>query len=73
MARCCGGGGGVRSAYPDLASEIAAKRMDEAKFADLLVTSCPFCVNNLKVGKQASGSKVEIIDLVELIDSLLEE
>jgi hypothetical protein len=30
-------------------------------------------VNNLKVGKQASGSKVEIIDLVELIDSLLEE
>ena len=72
-ARCCGGGGGVRSAYPELSASIAAKRVDEAQFADLLVTSCPFCVNNLNVGKQANGSKVEITDLVELIDSLLEE
>ena len=72
-ARCCGGGGGVRSAYPELSSSIAAKRVDEAQFADVLVTSCPFCVNNLNVGKDAIGSKVEIIDLVELVDSLLEE
>lgn len=71
-ARCCGGGGGVRSAYPDLSSKIAARRVDEAQFADTLVTSCPFCVNNLSVGKEATGSKVKIIDLVELIDSLLE-
>ena len=62
----------MRSAYPDLSSKIAAKRVDEAQFADLLVTSCPFCVNNLNVGKQANGSKVDIIDLVELIESLME-
>ncbi len=70
-ARCCGGGGGVRSAFPDLSEQIAAKRVMEADFADVLVTTCPFCVNNLKVGKDRSRSKVEIKDLVELIDTLM--
>jgi len=67
---CCGGGGGVRSAYPELSKEIAARRVDEASFADMLVTTCPFCVNNLKAG--ASGRPApEIIDLVQLVDKLL--
>jgi len=69
-AACCGGGGGVRSAYPELSKEIAARRVDEAAFADLLVTTCPFCVNNLRAG--AEGRKApEIIDLVLLVDRLL--
>ncbi len=71
-ALCCGGGGGVRSAYPDLAENVAARRVDEAAFADLLVTTCPFCVSNLRVGKERSSSKVEIKDLVELIEPLVE-
>lgn len=70
-ARCCGGGGGVRSAFPDLSGQIAGKRVEEASFADILVTTCPFCVNNLKMGKENSKSKVEIVDLVELIEPLL--
>ncbi|QLH75711.1 MAG: (Fe-S)-binding protein [Methanomassiliicoccales archaeon] len=70
-SRCCGGGGGVRSAYPELSSKIAAKRVDEAAFADLLVTTCPFCVNNLNVGKETSNSKARVVDLVELIDELM--
>ncbi|WP_400208586.1 (Fe-S)-binding protein [Candidatus Methanomassiliicoccus intestinalis] len=70
-SRCCGGGGGVRSAYPDLSAQIAADRVEEASFADILVTSCPFCVNNLKVGKDQCKSDVEIVDLVELVESLL--
>jgi Fe-S oxidoreductase len=70
-ARCCGGGGGLRSAYPELSEQIARKRVDEAGFADILVTTCPFCVNNLKVGKESNKSKVEIMDLVELIEPLL--
>lgn len=70
-SRCCGGGGGVRSAYPELSSQISAGRVKEASFADVLITSCPFCVNNLNVGKEQIKADVEIIDLVELIDSLL--
>jgi Fe-S oxidoreductase len=70
-ARCCGGGGGVRSAYPELSEQIAGKRVSEANFADVLVTSCPFCVNNLRVGKERTKAKVEVMDLVELIEPLL--
>ena len=70
-ARCCGGGGGVRSAYPDLAEKIAARRVDEASFAEVLVTACPFCVNNLKVGRDKAGQKIEVKDLVELLEPLV--
>lgn len=69
-ATCCGGGGGVRSAYPDLAKEIAGRRVEEAAFADMLVTTCPFCVNNLRAGSEGRTSP-EIIDLVQLVDRLL--
>jgi Fe-S oxidoreductase len=71
-SRCCGGGGGVRSAYPDLSEKIAARRIEEAAFADVLVTTCPFCVNNLKVGGESCGSKVQVMDLVELLEPLIE-
>jgi len=69
-AACCGGGGGVRSAYPELSKAIASHRVDEASFADLLVTTCPFCVNNLKAGAEGRPAP-EIVDLVQLVDRLL--
>jgi Fe-S oxidoreductase len=68
-AACCGGGGGVRSAFPEDAKHIAARRVDEADFADLLVTCCPFCVSNLKAGAGEKSAKV--VDLVELVEPLL--
>ena len=62
-ARCCGAGGGVRSAYPDLSSEIALRRVDDAfeTGADLLVTCCPFCVLNLE------SKKLRVMDLTEFV------
>ncbi|HVO78096.1 MAG TPA: (Fe-S)-binding protein [Methanomassiliicoccales archaeon] len=70
-AACCGGGGGVRSAFPDLSRKIAGRRVEEASFADVLVTTCPFCVSNLRSGREETGSKVEIMDLSELLASLV--
>ncbi|MCD4703186.1 MAG: (Fe-S)-binding protein [Methanosarcinaceae archaeon] len=72
MARCCGGGGGVRSGFPEVAGKIAARRMEQAMIADILVTTCPFCVNNLKMGRDIAQSKVEVRDLLEVIDELLD-
>jgi Fe-S oxidoreductase len=69
-AACCGGGGGVRSAYPELSKAIAGRRVDEAAFADIMVTACPFCVNNLKAGAEGREAP-EIVDLVQLVDRLL--
>ena len=59
----CGGGGTSAATVPLFNQEAA--------FADLLVTTCPFCVNNLNVGKETSNSKARVVDLVELIDELM--
>ncbi|MBO6083554.1 MAG: (Fe-S)-binding protein [Candidatus Methanomethylophilaceae archaeon] len=69
-SHCCGGGGGVRSAYPEVSLDIANTRLDEAEFADLVITTCPFCVSNLQAAK--GDRKVEVRDLVEIIDELME-
>ena len=68
-SRCCGGGGGVRSAYPDESKRMAETRLEEAKFADIVITTCPFCVNNLRFG--LGDDKKRIVDLTELVDELL--
>ncbi|MFP4197751.1 MAG: (Fe-S)-binding protein [Methanomassiliicoccales archaeon] len=71
-SRCCGGGGGVRSAYPELSGQIASGRMKEGEIAEIMVSTCPFCVNNLRMGGEKQGNRVEVKDLVELLDELLE-
>jgi Fe-S oxidoreductase len=71
-ARCCGGGGGVRAADPKAAQRIASRRVRAAsEVADLIVTACPFCVSNLKLGKEIIKVDVEIKDIAEFVDELL--
>jgi len=71
-ARCCGGGGGVRAADPKAAQRIASRRVKSySEKADLLVTSCPFCVTNLRFGNELVQADIEIRDLTEVIDDLL--
>ena len=70
-ANCCGGGGGLRSGFPEVARSIAERRVDEAKFADELLTACPFCVNNLKIEVEGGEDELPVKDVVELIDELL--
>ncbi|MDQ1371729.1 MAG: hypothetical protein QG582_644 [Candidatus Thermoplasmatota archaeon] len=72
LARCCGGGGGVRSADPAAAQRIASRRVKSAsEVADLLVTSCPFCVTNLRYGNELVKADVEVRDIAEVVDDLL--
>lgn len=66
-AKCCGGGGGMRIGFPELASRISERRVAEAKFVELLVSSCPFCLYNMKNNNQ----DVEVKDIVELVDELI--
>jgi heterodisulfide reductase subunit D len=66
---CCGAGGGVKSAFPDLALEIAMDRVNEAieTGATYLTTACPFCVNNLKEASEELNSDIKVVDLLELV------
>ncbi|MBN1133574.1 MAG: 4Fe-4S dicluster domain-containing protein [Methanosarcinaceae archaeon] len=69
-ARCCGGGGGVRSGYPALSLLLAKKRLAEVpEGIDYIVTSCPLCLKNLTEG----GSDTDVIDLVELVAFAMEQ
>ncbi|HEY5493140.1 MAG TPA: (Fe-S)-binding protein [Candidatus Anoxymicrobiaceae bacterium] len=67
-ARCCGGGGGLRTGHTDTAVAIAGERQAEAleTGAEALLTCCPFCEMNL-TDAAAAGSGLPVIDLVELV------
>jgi L-lactate utilization protein LutB/heterodisulfide reductase subunit B len=67
-SQCCGSGGGVKTAHPDLATSIGAKRIAAAKEtgAKAIVTSCPWCLTNLRDSCKLSGSDIEVWDLMVL-------
>lgn len=68
-ARCCGAGGGVRSAFPELSEDIGRMRLDDAKYtgAGTLVTCCPFCVSNLELAQESSSGNITLIDLSQFL------
>lgn len=45
---CCGFGGTFRLLYQELSKGILEKRVEEYKKADMIVTSCPNCILQLK-------------------------
>ena len=71
---CCGSGGGLRSYDSKLAKDIAADRMKDAEEvdADILATACPFCEYNLKDGAEQIGSKISVVDILDLLSRALE-
>jgi Fe-S oxidoreductase len=67
---CCGGGGGVAKAYPELAKASALHRIDEAidVGADFLVTACHQCRMNLSNAQTCESKKsIPIIDIIDLV------
>lgn len=62
-AYCCGGGGGVPDAHPNVARSAALQRVDEARAvgAEALVTACQHCRQNL------SRTSTPVIDVVDLV------
>ena len=67
---CCGGGGGVPLAYPDLARSAALYRLAEAQDvgAEYLVTACHHCRANLSKSQQSLGkSLLPVIDIIDLV------
>lgn len=63
-SNCCGAGGGVRAAFPELSEEIGKKRMREAQEtkADILVSSCPFC--------EAQFENIGGMEVMDIVDAL---
>jgi Fe-S oxidoreductase len=63
-ADCCGAGGGVKSAKPELANNLGTKRGEQAKEmgVDAILSACPFCELNL-----GENSEIKNMDVCELL------
>jgi glycolate oxidase len=72
-ARCCGGGGGVLANNPDMAEEMGADRVRDALAvgADIIVSGCAACKDNLKKGAKAipkqERGKIKVMDITEIV------
>jgi Fe-S oxidoreductase len=69
-AYCCGGGGGVPDAHPNVARSAAIQRVDETRAvgAETLVTACQHCRHNLTRWQDGTSS-TPVVDLVDLVYS----
>ena len=72
-AWCCGAGAGVMDAYPDFAVWTGTERLREAKEvgAKAIVSACPHCKRNFLDTVRATEEKMEVYDLVELVQKAL--
>jgi len=72
-AWCCGAGAGVSSAYKDFAYWTATQRLNEAEStgAEILTTSCPFCITNFLETSKTSNISFEIIPLIKIIEEAI--
>ena len=68
-SRCCGAGGGVKSALPEISVAMAEQRLLDATDvgAKLLLTSCPFCLINLNDAAKQRKNDTQIIDFVHIV------
>ncbi len=61
-ALCCGGGGGVRANFPDLAKNIAKRRIENVdENVTSIISPCGLCYSNIK---SASEKSTEFSDFV---------
>lgn len=68
-SRCCGVGGGLKLAFPDLQKQMAGARIKEAEAtgATALVTPCPSCFQGLEAGIKYSHSSIEEWHFIQVI------
>lgn len=73
-AKCCGGGGGVKLAYPNLAQSMGKARVEEAAAtgATILASCCPLC--NFGLSEAISSGNTQLVekDITELVLNALE-
>jgi len=77
LAKCCGGGGGLKAYDTEMSSEIAYKRVQQAYSigAEAIVSACPACKSNLqfaaaRLRKEKKG-RMKVMDITELVAEAL--
>lgn len=72
--KCCGGGGNLEMANPELSFSIAAKRIDDALSvgAEYLLSSCQQCKRTLQNAARKSRARIKVLDILEFIVTRME-
>jgi Fe-S oxidoreductase len=72
---CCGFGGAFSFDYPEVASRLMNRKLDNAAAtgAGIVVTDNQGCIMHLRGGADASGRPIEIKHIAELIADRIEE
>ena len=73
-SNCCGAGGGLMSTYRELTAAIAEDRLREALETKTryLITTCPFCVYNMRKTAETLNIPIQVMDLTEFIIKRIE-
>jgi glycolate oxidase len=77
LAKCCGGGGGLKAFDTEMSLEISYKRAQQASGmgADVIVSACPSCKSNLQVAaarlRKEKKGKMRVMDITELVAEAL--
>jgi heterodisulfide reductase subunit D len=66
QAPCCGSGGGIRSLYRDLSTEMASRLLAMAP-GDTMVSACPFCTFHLRATAQTKELGKEVVYITRII------
>ncbi len=77
LAKCCGGGGGLKAYDTEMSLEIAYKRVQQASTvgADTIVSACPACKSNLQLAaarlRKEKKGRIKVMDITELVAEAL--
>lgn len=73
LAKCCGGGGGLKAFDFPLSDDIAYQRVMQAKDigAEVIVSACPSCKRTLQTAaaklKREQKVKIQVMDITEVL------
>jgi len=77
LAKCCGGGGGMKAYHNDLSLKLAENRVAQAMDlgAEVIVSACPSCKSNLRLGAAKVGKerrqRIQVMDITEVLAAAL--
>ena len=77
LARCCGGGGGLKAFDNDLSGDIAYRRVLEAidLGAEVIVSACPSCKSSFQQAavrlRREKKGRLKVMDITELVAEAL--
>ena len=72
---CCGGAGLYAFKYPPVSGEILKKKLEwlEREGVEVLVTSCPSCIMQLRGGVEKRGLPVKVVHMATFLLDALDE